>query len=135
MDLIDRLYDVIKVIPEMANIQLFANTPREFESMSILEAPGSHVLESYMDGTEEKQMNYEITFKSSTAGNAKRVLWAISQELNDLHELSSTDGSFIFEDLTIDSEPFMSDQDEQFIYYSLDFYVKALTKKKLKGRY
>lgn len=112
MDFIDRLQDYINDIPELPITcrQGYLGTD---ESLVIYPLPGSRVIEKYMDGTTDQQLNYEIAMQSKRQGTIHQTLWLIQNELERLSELESHDGSFKFDELIITNKPFINQIDDQ----------------------
>lgn len=66
-----------------------------------------------MNGTIEQQLNFEFAMKSKSQKKIHDTLWMVQNELENLKELKSHDGSFEFERLTITNKPFINQIDEQ----------------------
>lgn len=91
---------------------------------------GSKVIETEYDGTEEWQYNYAITIKDTSAQDAKTKLFTISQYLQSLDSLTSSNDSFSFEKLDVSSAPAMILKDTSGnVEYLLDIAVLVWIKK------
>lgn len=112
MDFLDRLQDKINELPNLP-LTLRQGYLGTDESLVIYPLPGSNMTQLFMDGAEQWQMNYEIAMKSQSQRDINATLWAIHNELDMLHELSSDDGSFEYEGLRITDKPFINQIDEQ----------------------
>ena len=83
------------------------------ESLVVYPLPGSKITKEYMDGVTEQALNYEIAMKSKSQSNVNSTLWLIQNELEDLKELTSKNGSFEFDNLAITNKPYINALDEQ----------------------
>ena len=82
------------------------------------------MVQEYYNGVKEKRLNYEIQAKIRPASRQKTVtaLTALTDELNELENLPSLDGSFDFNRITVGNELYFSEATEVgFIYFRLDF--------------
>lgn len=127
MDFTDRIRDSINSIDELP-IKIRKGYLSTDESLVIYPLPGSQVLTEYYDGIKDQQLNYEIAMKSQDGDKIERVLWIISDYLEQLEEITSLNKSFEFNSLAITSKPFINDADEQgWFVFLLDFQVKLTT--------
>lgn len=122
MDLVDVLCDAINAnvsLPQAMKIGYL----EEAESLQLLTLPSSQEIESYYDGSKDMLMNYAINYKTVDQQTAAETLFNIVSFLDTLETLESRSGSFEFQDLTVVSMPFLSDQNEKYFTYSADFQV------------
>lgn len=90
--------------------------------------PGGQNLVEYYDGIKDVQLNFEIAMKSKDGHRIEQTLWLISDSLERVSDVASSDGSFEFNNLTITSKPFINDADEQgWFVFLLDFQTKLTT--------
>lgn len=127
MDFIDRVKDKINTISDLP-IPLRKGYLSGNESLVVYPLPGGQVLKEYYDGIKDEQLNYEIAMKSQDGSKIEQTLWLISDSLERTSEITSSDGSFEFNSLTITSKPFINEADEQgWFVFLLDFQVKLTT--------
>ncbi len=127
MDFIDRIKDSINSIDGLP-IKIRKGYLSESESLVIYPLPGGQVIAEYYDGIKDQQLNYEIAMKSKDGDKIEQVLWLISDYLEQLEAITSSNKSFEFNTLTITSKPFINDADEQgWFVFLLDFQVKLTT--------
>lgn len=127
MDFINRIKDSINLI-EGLPLKIRKGYLSESESLVIYPLPGGQVLTEFYDGIKDQQLNYEIAMKSKNGGKIEKVLWLISDYLEQLEELKSQNETFEFNNLTITSKPFINAADEQgWFVFLLDFQVKLTT--------
>lgn len=127
MDFINRIKDSINLI-EGLPLKIRKGYLSESESLVIYSLPGGQVLTEFYDGIKDQQLNYEIAMKSKDGDKIEKVLWLISDYLEQLEELKSQNETFEFNGLTITSKPFINDADEQgWFVFLLDFQVKLTT--------
>lgn len=122
MDLVDVLCDAINAnvsLPQAMKIGYL----EEAESLQLLTLPSSQEIESYYDGSKDMLMNYAINYKTVDQQTAAETLFNIVSFLDTLETLESRSGSFEFQNLTVVSMPFLSDQNEKYFTYSADFQV------------
>jgi len=120
----DRLADKIDAIPNIP-LRIDFGYLGSSESLVMHPLPGSRIIDEYMDGTKDVQMNYAIAMKSKNQQKVHNTLWLIQNQLEMLHELESQDNSFEFDSLTITSKPFIQEADEQgWFVFLLDFQAK-----------
>ena len=112
IDFLERLCDKINEFPDLS-IPCEPGYLGAGESLVVYPLPGSREVQSYMDGTSDWAMNYEIAMKSMIQGRINNALWAIQNELEKLKELKSEDNSFKFEEITITNKPFINQADDQ----------------------
>lgn len=124
MDFLDRLQDEINSFPGLP-IQCKQGYLGTDESFVVYPLPGSRVVQEYMDGTKDWQLNYEFAMKSKRQSDINTTLWRVQSELESLSELESEDGSFEFEELIITNKPFINQIDEQgWFVFLLDVQAK-----------
>jgi hypothetical protein len=112
MDFMDRLCDRINEIPSLP-VRCERGYLGDDESLVIYPLPGSRIVQGYMDGTSDQQLNYEIAMKSKIPGSIHSTLWAIQTDLEKIKELESNNDSFKFEELIITNKPFINNADDQ----------------------
>ena len=112
MDFLERLADRINEIDGLP-IDCEPGYLQADESLGIYPIPGSQDVRVYMDGTKDVRLMYEIAMKSRIQGRIHSTLWLIQNELDNLKELESNDGSFNFNSITITNKPFINQADEQ----------------------
>lgn len=118
MDFIERLNEHINQIPDMP-IQSRLGYLDAVESLVVYPLPGSTILQEYMDGVSDQRLNYEIAMKSKSQHKISEVLWKIQRELSNLNNLTSSDGSFEFKDITITNMPYINQIDNQGLFVFL----------------
>lgn len=129
MDFIDRIKESINFIDGLP-IKIRKGYLSADESLVIYPLPGGQVITEFYDGIKDQQLNYEIAMKSKDGDKIEKVLWLISDYLEQLEELKSQNETFEFNNLTITSKPFINDTDEQgWFVFLLDFQVKLTTYK------
>lgn len=95
------------------------------ESFVIYPMAGSRVIDEFMDGTTDQQLNYEIAMKSQSQSKIHEVLWEVQSELELMNDLKSEDKSFDFHKLQITNKPFINQIDEQgWFVFLLDIQVE-----------
>ena len=109
MDFQERLADYIDSLN--LGIPLFNDTNDTDASISLYSLPGSNVIRTYYDGTTDKRLNYELQVKAPITDRDKAVsaLATISSKLESLERLESSDGSFLFNSITVSSEVYLND--------------------------
>lgn len=85
------------------------------ESLSIMAMPGGTEVE-YMDGSRDKDYQVQVNAKSMNQLNCYNALTSIYQTLENLNDLPSSNGSYEFNKITIQSLPSLVMQDEQGFY-------------------
>lgn len=83
------------------------------ESFVVYPLPGSNVVQEFMNGDTDQQLNYEFAMKSKSQSKINQTLWVVQNELERLKELNSKDNSFEFQELTITNKPFINQVDDQ----------------------
>lgn len=111
MDFVERLKDSINTI----NLPLKMRTGylSDKETLVVYPSPGSRVVQQYMDGNQDVNLNYQIAMKSKNGGVINDTLWIIQNYLEALMIVTSIDNSFEFNGLVIANKPFISEADEQ----------------------
>ena len=112
MDFIERLQDKINAIPQL-HVECKLGYLGTAESLVLYPLPGSKVVQEFMDGTSDQQLNYEIAMKSKSHSKVNDVLWMIQNELEKLKTLDSQDDSFNFDELIITNKPFINQINDQ----------------------
>lgn len=112
MDFIERLAEKVNEIPGLP-IQCKLGYLGVNESFVVYPLPGSRVVARFMDGTSEQQLNFEFAMKSKEQNKIHETLWLVQNELENLEDLKSEDGSFEFEELIITDKPFINQMDDQ----------------------
>lgn len=98
--------------------------------IGLVPVQGSHTVEADYAGNKLWQYNYAITIKTKSAREAKEKLFAISNYLEGLDELSSENGSFRFNNLEVSSAPSELLEDTTgTVMYELDIAVFVYTKR------
>lgn len=129
MDFIDRIKESINSIDGLP-IKIRKGYLSADESLVIYPLPGGQVITEFYDGIKDQQLNYEIAMKSKDGDKIEKVLWLISDYLEQIEELKSQNETFEFNNLTITSKPFINDADEQgWFVFLLNFQVKLTTYK------
>lgn len=127
MDFIDRIKDKINSILELP-LKMKKGYLSADESLVIYPLPGGQNLVEYYDGIKDVQLNFEIAMKSKDGFKVEQTLWLISDMLEHVEDVTSSNKSFEFDDLTITSKPFINDADEQgWFVFLLDFQTKLTT--------
>lgn len=112
-------------------------TPRldylnEGEDLVIYALPGGKVEDEDMAGTQILSLPYEIAIKSKDQQKAAAILWKINTELSKIgFELPSSNNSYTFLALTVET-PSLNDADEQGFYiYLLDLQARLEVERSL----
>ena len=130
MDFTDRLRDEVETLE--LEIPLRLGLLDEVDSLAFY-CTGGHTLQTYYDGTETKQLNYEFSIKTKNQGLANQTLSQVASFLVELDTVPSNNESYTFERLEIVNEPFFVGQDEQkYIWYRLAIQVRLTIFKKEK---
>lgn len=112
MDFMERLTESVNTMPGLP-IRCQMGYLGANESFVVYPLPGSRIVNEYMDGTTDQQLNYEFAMKSQTQSKINATLWTVQNELEALKELNSNNGSFEFEELIITNKPFINQIDDQ----------------------
>ena len=112
MDFMERLSERINAVPQLP-VACKLGYLGVAESLVLYPLPGSKIVQEFMDGASDQQLNYEIAMKSKSQAKVNDVLWMIQNELEKLKTLDSQDGSFKFDELIIANKPFINQIDEQ----------------------
>ncbi|HFE9852685.1 TPA: minor capsid protein [Enterococcus faecalis] len=127
MDFLDCLNKKINQSPNLP-LNIRKGYLSAVESLVIYPLPGGKVDVEYYDGIKDELLNYEIAMKSKDGGKIERTLWLLSDVLENIEELSSKNGSFEYNNLTITNRPFINEADEQgWFVFLLDFQAKLTT--------
>ena len=102
--------NAIPDIPLQARLDYFNE---DGDDLVINPIPGGTIDKTYMDGTREVSLPYEIAVKSKSNQLAIDTIWLINGDLSEFDiDLASTDGSYIF--LSLDpGKPGINGKDEQ----------------------
>lgn len=121
MDLQDRLADAIEGFlrarqTPMTTLAHFV--PAKSEGLSFHSMPGSTVISSYMDGSQQVQIPFELRLKSMDPKKADQMLWALMTFIANVSssDIISSDGSFVLDDVQEANAPFINDEDENGYY-------------------
>ncbi len=112
MDLLERLADSIDSVDGMPMPCVIGFLDGE-DNLCIYSLPGSRTIEEYFDGTKEREMLFEVGFNTKDQEKANRTLWLISNHLDELQSLESSNESFKFISSEISDTPFVSEQDNE----------------------
>lgn len=124
MDFLDRLQDKVNSLPGLP-VELRQGYLDVGESFVVYPLPGSRIVTRYMDGTTDQELNFEFAMKSKSQKKIHDTLWLVQNELEQLEELQSEDGSFEFDELIITNKPFINQIDEQgWFVFLLDIQAK-----------
>ncbi|MDN6589859.1 MAG: minor capsid protein [Lactobacillus sp.] len=110
MDLYERLYDAI-VDAELPFKTMLGFLPEQKDIVCLYPLPGSQTVEQYFDGTKEREMLYEIGFRTNDQQKANEVLWKITEYLDTFAKIESENDSFSFNSLEVSEMPFISEMD------------------------
>ncbi|OTN76726.1 hypothetical protein A5886_001805 [Enterococcus sp. 8G7_MSG3316] len=115
MDFIDRLLEEAqKIVP---NCRI--HSMDKDESMRLTAIPGGRTIAKFMDGSKEKELNYEFVYKTKN-DKADQVMIDLGNSLEDCEDIQSKNGSYEFVGLSIVDEPFFVGYDKkEFLYYRL----------------
>lgn len=95
------------------------------ESFVMYPLPGGRVIDEFLDGTTDQQLNYELAMQSQSQSKIHQTLWEVQNKLELMNDLNSGDRSFDFHKLTITNKPFINQIDEQgWFVFLLDFQVE-----------
>ncbi|EPB3092477.1 phage tail terminator protein [Enterococcus faecium] len=120
MDFIDRLLEVANTLPVTVRI----HSMDKEESMRLTALPGGRTVEAFMDGSKEKELNYEFVYKTKN-DEADRVMIELGELLEEQTDISSKNNSYQFVEINIVDEPsFLGYDDKKFLYYRLA--IKAI---------
>ena len=129
MDLIARLNANVNAIPNLP-IKCQIGYLKPTESFCLYPQPGGRVVNAYYDGTKDQQLNFEFAMKSTDQQKISQTLWLVQNHLEELSELTSLDGSFDFEEITVTNKPFINQLDDKSNYiFMLDIQAKVTTYK------
>lgn len=129
MDLIERLKDSVNTIDGLPARCLLGYLKPE-ESFVVYPLPGSKVVRRYYDGIKDQVLNFEFAMKSKDQQKIHQTLWATQSFLEDLEELSSKDGSFDFDGITVTNKPFITNLDDTGYYiFNLDVAIAVTSYK------
>lgn len=110
MDLYERLYDAI-VDAELPFKTMLGFLPEQKDIVCLYPLPGSQTVEQYFDGTKEREMLYEVGFRTNDQQKANEVLWKITEYLDSFAKIESENDSFSFNSLEVSEMPFISEMD------------------------
>lgn len=120
LDFQDRLYEAIATLE--LPIPFHENVMIDRDSVALYSLPGGRQISGDMSGTKYKQLNYEVQGKSKDPEMIQKTITRISEFLEDLEDIESSNDSFQFDQIKISSEPFYSSIGEDgFYYFTLNF--------------
>lgn len=129
MDLIERLKDTVNMIQGLP-IRCLLGYLKPDESFVVYPLPGSKVVRQYYDGIKDQTLNFEFAMKSKDQQKIHQTLWAVQNFLEQLEELSSKDGSFDFDGITVTNKPFITNLDDTGYYiFNLDVAIAVTSYK------
>lgn len=129
MDLIERLKDSVNTIDGLP-VRCLLGYLKPEESFVVYPLPGSKITRKYYDGVKDQTLNYEFAMKSKDQQKIHQTLWATQSFLEDLEELSSKDGSFDFDGITVTNKPFITNLDDTGYYiFNLDVAIAVTSYK------
>lgn len=117
MDFIERLTEKINTL-ELPN-HLVKGYLDANESLVIYPIPGGRTIREYMNGDEDKRLNYEIAYKSKSQEKLSGTLWELQTFVDELEELESENDSFQFNDIAVTNTPYINSFDDQGWYVFL----------------
>ena len=125
MDLIERLKDSVNTIDGLP-VRCLLGYLKSEESFVVYPLPGSKVVRRYYDGIKDQVLNFEFAMKSKDQQKIHQTLWATQSFLEELEELSSKDGSFDFDGITVTNKPFITNLDDTGYYiFNLDVAIEV----------
>ncbi|MGN7311456.1 minor capsid protein [Alkalicoccobacillus gibsonii] len=124
MDFIERLVDKVNEnVP--SDIELSTGYLGIEESFVVFPLPGSRTVREYMDGSKDRELNFEFAMRSKDQQKIHETLWSVQTQLDDLLLLDSMDGTFQFEGIDITNTPFINNADDQgWFVFLLDVQAK-----------
>lgn len=129
MDLIERLKDSVNTIDGLP-VRCLLGYLKPEESFVVYPLPGSKVVRHYYDGIKDQTLNFEFAMKSKDQQKIHQTLWATQSFLEELEELSSKDGSFDFDGITVTNKPFITNLDDTGYYiFNLDVAIAVTSYK------
>lgn len=129
MDLIERLKDSVNTIDGLP-VRCLLGYLKPEESFVVYPLPGSKVVRRYYDGIKDQVLNFEFAMKSKDQQKIHQTLWATQNYLEQLEELSSKDGSFDFDGITVTNKPFITNLDDTGYYiFNLDVAIEVTSYK------
>ena len=127
MDFIERLSNNVNMIVGLP-IRCKMGYLETGESFCVYPLPGSKVIREYFDGMKDQQLNFEFAMKSNDQQKITNTLWLVQNHLEELSELTSSDGSFDFEQVIVTNKPFINQLDEKGEYiFILDVQAQITT--------
>lgn len=127
IDFQDRLADLLdeEIISLSLDIPLFNDNNGTDESLALYSLPGGTVIKAYMDGTKEKQLNYEIQGKSKDRDKIFNIISIISSILESIEDVPSNNNYYEFQEIAVSSEPYFNDSEtDGYLYFRTTFQVK-----------
>lgn len=127
IDFQDRLADLLdeEINSLSLDIPLFNDNNGTDESLALYSLPGGTVIKAYMDGTKEKQLNYEIQGKSKDRDKIFNIISIISSILESIENVPSNNNSYEFQEIAVSSEPYFNDSEtDGYLYFMTTFQVK-----------
>lgn len=130
MDFMERLNDQINDIEDLPIKSKLGYLGTD-ESLVLYPLPGSTPIATYMDGTRDEAINYEISMKSKSQDKINKSLWLIARTLERLEVVTSLDDSFEFQEINITNMPYVNNADEQGWYvFNLNVQATITNKEK-----
>lgn len=129
MDLQERLADYIDSLK--VGIELYNEFNSEENSISLYSIVGGRTIQEYMDGSKNKDLNFELQVKVRLDDRdlGFNALSKICHKLENLEELESLDDSFQFKHIKVSSDPYFMDAGvDNYIYYRFTFIVNVIIK-------
>lgn len=83
------------------------------ESFVVYPTPGSRITREFYDGTKERDLNYDLAMQSQDQETLQAALWVVQNDLENLAELPSKNGSYTFDKIIVGDKPFINQIDEQ----------------------
>lgn len=93
------------------------------DNICIASLPGSRTVRGYMDGIQDKEINYEAAIKVNNKQlQAVQTLTSIAEQLEREEAIESHNGSFDFQGITITNAPFLEGQDAKgYFIFRMEF--------------
>ncbi|GAF14924.1 phage minor capsid protein [Bacillus sp. JCM 19046] len=124
MDFVNRLMAKVNDITP-SDLRLRTGYLGTEESFVVYPLPGSRTVREYMDGSKDRELNFEFAMRSKDQRKIHETLWSVQNQLDELMLLDSLDGSFQFESIDITNTPFINNADDQgWFVFLLDIQAK-----------
>lgn len=123
MDLIERLADKINTLPDLPQQLIIGQLSSQCD-FGFYSQPGSQVISQDWSGIQERSLPFEVALRTDDFELGNNTLWKISELLDSVQRLE-TDGSYTFNKINIEPQPFLSmiDVSEKGVFL-LDFNVE-----------